>query len=125
LIAGFVIPGSGGGVAVARDVLIRVVGPGLRQFGVTNPWAAPAFRVINSAFANPAGRAQSGDWAQTADTVAGYQRMFAVAGAFPLAADAKDAATVLRLDPGAYTVVCDLASGDPGGEALIEVYFLP
>jgi hypothetical protein len=129
LIAGFVIPGPTGlgisHVEVARDVLIRVVGPGLSQFGVNGTWATPSFRVMNSAFANPQGGAQAGDWAQSAGTAAGYQKMFSVVGAFPLPSNSKDAVTVMRLDPGAYTVVCDLAPGDAGGEALIEVYFLP
>ena len=125
LIAGFVIPGSGSGVEVSRDVLIRVVGPGLGQFGIAGMWASPGFRLMNSAFVNPQARAQSGDWSQSSSSLAGFQKMFGVVGAFPLPSNSKDAVTVVRLDPGAYTVVCDLATGDPGGEALIEVYFLP
>ena len=34
-------------------------------------------------------------------------------------------AAVVRLPPGAYTIVCNAPAGDPGGDVLIEVYFLP
>jgi len=40
-------------------------------------------------------------------------------------AGSKDAADVVRLAPGIYTVVASAGAGDAGGEALIEVYTLP
>lgn len=43
------------------------------------------------------------------------------AGAFPLATGTKDAAMLVTLEPGAYTVLVG-AQGTAGGEALVEVY---
>ena len=42
-----------------------------------------------------------------------------------LTAATKDAARVVRLAPGDYTVVAQAAPNDPGGTALIEIYFFP
>ncbi len=44
---------------------------------------------------------------------------------FPLITCSKDVVDAVRLNPSAYTIVCVTAAGDAGGEALIEVYFLP
>ena len=39
---------------------------------------------------------------------------------------AGDSATVMRFLPGSYTAVAATAgSGDPGGDALIEIYAMP
>jgi hypothetical protein len=32
---------------------------------------------------------------------------------------------IKNVGAGAYTVVCTASNGDPGGDALIEIYFLP
>ena len=55
---------------------------------------------------------------------AAFRKIFDYVGAFPLLEDSKDAATVVRLGPGSYTVIAATDSDDPGGEALLEVYFL-
>jgi photosystem II stability/assembly factor-like uncharacterized protein len=86
MIAGFIIEG-----AAARRVLIRAVGPGLAQFGVTGTLAEPTLELYN-------GRgllhATAGAWGlqANADEVRGA---FAAGGAFALAEGSKDAAMVI------------------------------
>lgn len=142
LIVGFVVPGSPPSIptslstpaaAPQREVLIRVIGPSLAQLGVTNTWADPDFRLYLGSSPAPGVEARYGDWTDaldgapitSADTEAAFRKIFGYVGAFPLPSGSKDAAQVVRLDPGAYTIVASAGSGDPGGEALIEVYLLP
>lgn len=128
----FFIQASG---ELRREVLIRVVGPSLVQFGVTDPWADPDFQLYsgtNFAFVT---EGHYGDWTvppvpsgntkSDSTTEAEFQKVFAAVGAFPLEAKSKDAAAVVRLNPGSYTIVCTAAAGDPGGDVLIEAYLLP
>lgn len=123
-IAGFVIPGTR-----SREVLIRAVGPSLASFGVADLWADPDFQVYRGAAPVTTNEAHRGDWSAEppvgSGAEAGYRKIFTEAGAFPLVSGSKDAADVLRLAPGAYTVQCNPPAGDPGGEVLIEVYLLP
>ena len=147
LIVGFVVPGTRqpntdlrvtGPDANQRDVLIRVVGPSLAQFNLTGFWADPDFRLYRGATlisGTSNGEFHYDDWssipdfagAKTPNTsgVIGFKKIFNYVGAFPLLDGSKDSADVVRLSPGAYTIVCNPVAGDPGGEALIEVYFLP
>jgi hypothetical protein len=119
LIAGFVVPG-----AHATDVLIRVIGPSLAQFGVTDAWADPDFVVYRGSARASLG-AHHANWSADTSATTSLQQMFASTGAFDLPLDSKDAVAVIRLGPGAYTIVSQLANGDAGGEALGEVYMLP
>ena len=112
-IAGFVIPGS-----ESRFVLFRAIGPSLAGFGVTNTASGMGITVFNST--GQVG--SSSDWSATSSTTAMYQNLFVMAGAFPLTPDKGDACIVMELPPGSYTA---LASSVAGGNALIEVYFLP
>jgi len=112
-IAGFVIGG-----AENRFVLFRAVGPGLSSFGVSNTATKMGVTVFNSA--GQVGT--SVDWSATSLTTSMYQNLFAIAGAFPLVPEQGDACLVIELPPGAYTA---LATSAAGGNALIEVYFLP
>lgn len=149
LIAGFVVPGpilpENGQIVPAsgsrpREVLIRVVGPSLAQFGVTGFWADPDFTLYRGSSPAVVFSVHYADWSTPPTgsingaplptspdpvTDAAFRKIFTFAGAFPLASGSKDAAAVHRLKPGAYTIVCNTAPGDAGGEALIEVYFLP
>lgn len=127
LIAGFVVPGS-----VEREVLVRVVGPTLSAFGVTNFWADPDFEIFRGNAPAPVNQIHYADWSVTPfsqgtnyPSTAAFQKIFTAVGAFALPVGSKDAAQVVRLAPGAYTVVCTAPAGDTGGEALIEVYTLP
>ncbi len=129
LIVGFVLNGD------ARDVLIRVVGPSLRSFGVSQPWGNPRFDIFRAGASSPIGGgpgprrnaiAYYDDWTSDTSAVDGLRRLFTYAGAFPLEDDSKDAVGVTpRFSPGAYTIVCSPIGSEPGGEALVEVYVLP
>jgi hypothetical protein len=115
MIAGFIIEG-----AAARRVLIRAVGPGLTPFGVAGVVAEPTLEIYNG---KGLLHATVGAWGlqPNADEVRGA---FASAGAFALAEGSKDAAMVLALPPGNWTVQVG-GAGTATGVALIEVYALP
>lgn len=107
LIGGFVI---GGG---PKLVLIRVLGPGLANYGITAPLADPTVMLYqgkNSLETNTGWQNQS-----NADLVTEIE---ATHLAPP---DAGDDAILIQLEPGAYTTVVSGASGDTG-TALVEVY---
>jgi hypothetical protein len=126
LIVGLVIPGT-----QEREVLIRAVGPSLAPFGVSGVWADPDFQFFQGGVHVKPKEAHYGDWSVQPSSgglpsaVAGFQKIFAYLGAFPLLAGSKDAADVVRLAPGIYTIVASTGAGDAGGEALLEVYPLP
>ena len=113
-IAGFVLPG-----AESRFVLIRAVGPGLSNFGVSNPAGPMGILAYNGSGSVIGGAA---DWTATSSTTAMYQNLFAMAGAFALTPGQGDACLVVELPPGSYTAEMNAAGG---GNALIEIYFLP
>lgn len=114
LTAGFVV---GGG---RRTLLIRGVGPALGQFGVASPLADARLAIFGRG-AEP--ELENDDWAAAPNATAAAAAMLAV-GAFPLAPTARDAALLVEVDPGAYTVQVR-GVGGAGGRALIEVYELP
>lgn len=106
LVAGFNLSGTG-----TTQLLIRGVGPGLRDFGVTNAIADPALQV----FREGTQIAANDDWLNPLASTA------AAVGAFPLAAGSKDAALLLTLAPGAYTIrLSNVQAGT--GAGLIEIY---
>ena len=105
---GFVLQGSG-----SKRVLIRAVGPGLAQFGLTGVMADPKFTV----FQGQTQIATNDDW-----TAANIGQAFVATGAFPITAGSKDAALVTDLAAGRdYTVQVTNATGT-GGIVIIEVY---
>jgi hypothetical protein len=109
---GFVVDGS-----APRRLLIRAVGPSLAAFGVTDPVADPRLEVRRD------GARVDGneDWAGTAALGSAFRE----AGAFPLRDSAsRDAALVLTVSPGAYTVTCSDAAR-AAGTVLLEIYELP
>jgi len=108
LIAGFTIGGS-----QSKLVLIRGVGPGLIAFGVAYPLADPRIEV----FSGSQKIAENDSWAPS------LAQAFAKAGAFGLQSGSKDAAIVLSLNPGGYTVQAQ-ATDSGAGELLFEVYEL-
>jgi len=112
LIAGFVIAGN-----APKTVLIRGVGPSLASYGVTDVLADPVITVFSSG----AAIATNQHWATGSTTSAQMSDTFAQVGAFPLQTGSSDAAVLVTLQPGAYSV--QLASvGAATGVALIEVY---
>lgn len=110
------IPGlaiSGGG---SKRLLIRAVGPSLEKFGVTDLLADPKLTI----FAGQTPILSNDNWgdnpeaATTADVAANV-------GAFTLSADSKDAALVVTLPSGLYTIHVQGVDGQMG-VALAEVY---
>ncbi|MBL9187980.1 MAG: hypothetical protein JNK23_10910 [Opitutaceae bacterium] len=115
LIAGFVLSGN-----VPKTLLIRGVGPGLNQFGVTGTLANPRLELrtvvnnVDTLVAANAGWAGSPTLANT----------FIQAGAFALPATSADAALLVTLTPGAYSAQVSGVGGTTG-IALVEVFELP
>ena len=109
---GFVIMG-----AEEKFLLLRGVGLGLRQFGVNDGLPDPVLHVRNAA-----GREiyRNSGWREERDPDQ-IRRVTADVGAFPLAADSIDAALLVRLTPGAYTLTVESASGC-AGSVLAEIY---
>ncbi|MBL9201208.1 MAG: DUF1800 family protein [Opitutaceae bacterium] len=110
-----VAPGGG-----ARRVLVRAVGPALGAFGVAGPLADPAIAILDSAGRQIAGGAND-NW-ETAGAAA-LTAAFAQAGAFSLPAGSRDAALLLDVPPGNYTIQVPGVAGATG-PALVEVYDL-
>ena len=123
LITGFVVSDPS-----TATVLVRAAGPALTRFGVSGAMGNPRLQIIDSA-----GRvaAENDDWSpqippSTAENPA-YSVQYAseLAGAFPFPAASRDAAVVVTLTPGAYTLVISGVTGADGGVVLGEIYHLP
>jgi len=113
LTAGFVLGGGS-----PTKVLIRAVGPGLAAFGVTGTVADPQLTLFDSASARIG---ENNDWAGTAELTAAFTSV----GAFALpAATSKDAALLVTLPPGLYSVRVS-GTANTTGVALVEVYEVP
>jgi hypothetical protein len=111
LLAGFVITGD-----LRKRVLIRAVGPTLASFGLTGLLADPRIDVLSGTTAV----ASNNDWTEAAVT-AQVATVSPAVGAFPLNSGSKDAAIVLQLAPGAYTVQV-AGVGASSGTVLVEIY---
>lgn len=109
---GFTIDG-----AAPKRLLIRAVGPGLESFGVAGALASPKLAII------PAGMTQAVATNDGWRGDAALANAFAAAGAFPLDRDSKDAALIVTLPPGGYTVNVS-GVDDTAGTALFEIYDL-
>lgn len=111
LIAGMSITGS-----APKTVLIRGVGPGLTQFGVTGVLADPQISVFSGATVI----ASNDNW-ETGATSGQIAATSVLVGAFPLTPGSRDAALVITLQPGSYTVQIT-GVGNTSGVALVEIY---
>lgn len=116
LIGGFVVRGL-----ASKRVLVRAAGPALTRFGVAGAVANPRLRVV--AFD---GRtiAENDDWGQVGADAEGIMAAGENVGAFALTPGSRDAALVLTLDPGQYTVIVEGGDGS-AGVALVEAYEVP
>jgi len=104
--AGFVIGGT-----QAQTVLIRAIGPGLTQLGVTGVLADPTMEL----FSGQTVIGSNDDWAGAQVTI-----LSAKVGAFALPAASKDAVIVKTLQPGNYTV--QIKGKGAAGAVIVEVY---
>jgi hypothetical protein len=113
-ITGFVVDGG-----TPRNVVIRVLGPSLTAFGVSNPLANPRFAVYRGAEKI----AENDDWAS-----GNLNRLHLAVVPPPspfhlIPHDPREPAFELTLEPGAYTVVVSGVNGSTG-IVLTEVYTL-
>jgi sugar lactone lactonase YvrE len=108
LVAGFVTTGP-----ARKSVLVRGVGPGLRQFGLTGFLANPSLTI----------NAGSAQLSTLTSWDPGLASLFSSLGAFPLSTGSQDTADLLALEPGAYTATINSASQPASsGIVLAEVY---
>jgi hypothetical protein len=111
LIVGFVINGT-----ATKSLLIRGIGPTLRDFGVAGALLDPRLALYTGASVT----ASNDDWS-TGDNAAQIVGTSARVGAFSLADRASDSALMATLEKGAYTV--QLSGKDAAsGVGLVEVY---
>ena len=111
LIAGFNVSGTGG-----KQLLIRAVGPKLASFGVTGVLNDPKLEVYASGGTSPL--TENDNWGPSLAAI------FSAVGAFPLDANSRDAALLVVLQPGTYSVLVRGADGGTG-EGLVEIYEVP
>lgn len=115
LIGGIVVQG-----VLPKRILVRAAGPTLASLGVTDPLPNPRFRVVDAAGATVA---SNDDWDAVSADAGPLNTAFTQSGAFAFPAGSKDAAAIVQLDPGQYTVIVESADGTPG-IALVEAYEL-
>lgn len=114
-VGGFALNGSGN-----RNILIRGVGPGLTKYNVSGVLATPLIELMNSSGAVIASNA-----AWNSNSNAALIRTAATqVGAFALDEGSADAALLVTLAPGNYTVRLSGVSSATG-TALLEVYSVP
>jgi hypothetical protein len=104
LIVGFAVSGG------AKRLLVRGVGPGLGQFGITTAMGDPRLELYRDA----AKIAENDNWNQ------GDAATFGSVGAFGLPDSSRDAALVISLDPGSYTA--QVSGSGTSGLAIVELY---
>ena len=114
VIAGLVVaPGTG-----MRKVLVRAIGPTLSKYLVADPLANPTLTVVNSNGTQIASNDNWGDGGQS-QTLA---TAFNASGAFPIENPGSlDAAVIVDLAPGSYTILVSGVGGTTG-VALVEAY---
>ncbi|MBE2214848.1 MAG: glycosyl hydrolase 53 family protein [Opitutaceae bacterium] len=116
LIPGFVIEGD-----VALTVLVRGVGPGLGRWISSGLLADPVMTLHRSLPGGGSERVTTNDDWGDAPNPAALAQAFEAVHAFALPAGSTDAAMLVALNPGAYTVA--IAGADGGtGLALMELY---
>ena len=109
LIAGFVLGGAGN-----RLVLIRAVGPTLTEFGLGGVLSDPRIELFGA----------SGKIYENDDWTSEIRSVVARVGAFTLPAGSKDAALLVSLAPGSYSVQVRGPAG-VSGVVLVELYDVP
>lgn len=115
LFAGVVVGGTG-----KSRLMLRGIGPGLAQFGVSGVLARPTLALFNGV--QQLLRTNTGWTTEVSayDLVAAAQ----LVGAFALDATSADCAMIVTVDPGIYTLQISGVGGTTG-EALVEIYTLP
>jgi arabinoxylan arabinofuranohydrolase len=114
MIPGFTIAGTG-----ATTLLVRAVGPSLERFQVAGRLGDPTLTIFQGQ--TPIFR--NDDWGQAPDVAALLAAQTTVR-AFALNSGSADAAALVPLMPGTYTVQASGAAGSTGN-VLVEVYEVP
>ena len=114
LIGGFVVQGP-----AYKRMLIRAAGPTLASFGLAGALADPILTIFSGS--DVVATNDRWDASSTAVAVAAASKRV---GAFAFAAGSQDAALLVTLPPGAYTVEVK-GKGTNEGVALLEIYELP
>ena len=112
LIVGFAIEGDG-----QETVLIRGVGPGLADFGVSGVLESPQLTLFDSSGNQIA---QNSGWGGSGQ----LSTLFSQVGAFAFDAGSLDDAILVTLPAGSYTAQLSGAGGTTG-IALAEIYEVP
>jgi len=115
VIPGFVVQGD-----LPSRVLIRAVGPSLENQGVAGFLANPQMTVYDIA-GTPI--ASNDGWLNLWDP-SQITEASQLVGAFPLNGDSEDAAIIMDLEPGLYTVIAS-GENETTGVALVELYAIP
>ena len=115
VIPGFVVQGD-----LPSRVLIRAVGPSLDNQGVAGFLANPQITVYDIA-GTPI--ASNDGWLNLWDP-SQITEASQLVGAFPLNGDSEDAAIIMDLEPGLYTVIAS-GENETTGVALVELYAIP
>jgi uncharacterized protein (DUF1800 family) len=115
LISGLSVSATSG----PRHLLVRAIGPTLANYDVPGVLADPAFAIVDSKGTQIAA---NDNWG-TPDTGGALAQAFAQSGAFPLPAGSKDAALLVDLPSGLYSIMVHGVGGTQG-IALVEVYDL-
>lgn len=114
LIGGFVVQGP-----AYKRMLLRAVGPTLAAFGLSGALRDPVLTV----YSGQSVVATNDRW-EAADNAAAIATATKNAGAFALAAGSEDAALLISLPPGAFTVEVK-GKNNTEGVALLEIYEVP
>ena len=113
LIPGFVLQGPGQAI-----VLVRAIGPSLARFGVPDLLGDPQIVL----YAGDTAVAANGDWGNQSASAAVVAAASQV-NAFTLAPGTRDAALLVTLEAGSYTVHASGVGGTTG-TALVELYLV-
>ena len=118
--ANVVIPGITVRGTTPKTLLIRAAGPALAGFGVTGALANPVVSIFT---ATGEKILVNDNWGEVPD-VAALRNAAATQGAFALPEGSRDAAMLVTLSPGSYTVqVAGAGTGAAAqGVAIVEVY---
>lgn len=114
-IAGFVVSGT-----VAKTLLLRANGPSLATFGVADPLSDPILELYDGTNRLVA---TNDNWSDDPVNASALAAAAARAGAFAWTPASTDAALMVTLPPGAYSLVIR-GVGDATGIALLETYDL-
>ncbi|PTY05504.1 hypothetical protein DB347_14080 [Opitutaceae bacterium EW11] len=115
LITGLIVKGNG-----PKKFIIRAVGPGLQQFGVPGLLDNPKLEIVD---ADKKVVAANDDWG-VSDTLAETKSVSSALKLFTLSDGSHDAACMVSLAPGLYTVIVS-GVGETSGVALVEAYAVP